>query len=288
MWRTRTGDVKVVRDAAHERAVEESSMSTTPLKKRTTAASNTTEAPSRKGTAGSTEPAPSKDLTTSIGVVVRRPAVPASAETTTSKPEATTKPKKPTYEARMRALAPVARLRRKLESNERRVVKLAREVRRWANAPELRDAATAVTTALTAMLAVATALPDDFKPERERKGSKRQVSIGMKVTLREKVSAKYDGILGGEERKDLEVVALTAKHVSVKTSAGALVVLPRAHVASAQQETRERTAAVTTARVQVSGLPTTSSGRDAPHGERSPRQDLHAASSPPQSHGNCT
>jgi hypothetical protein len=134
----------------------------------------------------------------------------------------------------MRALAPVVRLRRKLTANVTRLSKLSGEVQRWANAPaELRDAATTVTTALAAMLTVATGLPDDFKPERERKGSARQLAIGMKVTLREKVIAKYDGIVVPEERASLGVASIGRTHVSVKTAAGALVVLPRNHVVKA-------------------------------------------------------
>lgn len=132
----------------------------------------------------------------------------------------------------MRALAPIVRLQRKLANTAKRVSKVTGEVQRWANAPaELRDAATTVTTALAAMLAGATALPDNFKPERERKASSRQLAVGMKVTLRDKFIAKYEGILEPEERASLEVLSISRAHVSVRMPSGARIVLPRGHVA---------------------------------------------------------
>jgi hypothetical protein len=193
----------------------------------------TTESPKTKHATAPNEP--SKSTTPTIATVVRRPAVQTSAETTTPKPDAEVKTKNPTtYEARMRALAPVVRLRKKLTANVTRLSKLSREVQRWANAPaELRDAATTVTTALAAMLTVATGLPDDFTPERGRKGSARQLTVGTKVTLREKAIEPYADVIAPEERASLEVASIGRTHVSVKTAAGALVVLPRNHVVKA-------------------------------------------------------
>lgn len=137
---------------------------------------------------------------------------------------------KPTYQARMRALAPVVRLRKKLEATAKRFSKIANEVKRWRNAPDLREKASTVEATLAAMVGDAASLPDAFEPERERKGSARHLAAGAEVVLREKVAAKYSDLLETEPGATLEVVAVTRGHVSVRTTAGALVVLPRAHV----------------------------------------------------------
>lgn len=177
---------------------------------------------------------PSKPNTPKTVSVVHRPAaVQTSADAIRPMSDASTKAKKPTYEKRMRALAPVARLRRKLDANSKRIATIHGEVQRWANAPELRDAANAVTTALASMRAVATALPDDFRPERERKGSTRQLAIGTKVSLRAKLVERYADVISPEERGSLEVVSIGRAHVSVKTASGALVVLPPSHIVKA-------------------------------------------------------
>ncbi|MBS2014025.1 MAG: hypothetical protein JST00_14140 [Deltaproteobacteria bacterium] len=140
---------------------------------------------------------------------------------------------KPTYEARMRALAPVVRLRKKLEATAKRFSKIANEVKRWRNAPDLGAKASTVEATLAAMLGGAATLPDAFEPERERKGSARQLAAGAEVVLREKVAAKYAGLLETEPGASLEVVAVTRGHVSVRTTAGALVVLRRAQITRA-------------------------------------------------------
>lgn len=140
-----------------------------------------------------------------------------------------------TYEARMRALAPVVRIRRKLEATALRFSNIASEVKRWKNAPDLGETASKVETTLAAMLADAATMPDSFRPERERKRSSRQLTSGTKVVLREKAAAKYAGIFEQEAGTTLEVVSVTRAHVSVKTAAGTLVVLPRAHVAKSDQ-----------------------------------------------------
>lgn len=208
-------------------------MSSVTLKKRTIEASKTTEAPIKKGTVDSTEPSASKEMPTSI-TLVGRPAGQASAEGTTPKAE-DAKPKKSTYEKRMRALAPVVRLRKKLEANAKRLAKVSEELQRWANGPtELRAAATTLTTALASMLAVANALPDNFKPERERKGSARDLVPGAKAVLRAKVAARYDDIIEPDERGNLEIVSIARGGlVSVKTATGTRLVLPRSHVTKA-------------------------------------------------------
>jgi hypothetical protein len=227
-WRTRAGEVMVVDVArVHGLAVVEENTMTADTKK-----SMTNTSPKTKPATEASEPL--KPNTPKVVTVVRRPAMPASAETTLQKP-AEAKPKKPTtYEARMRALAPVMRLRKKLTANVTRLSKVAREVQRWANGPaELRDAATTVTTALAAMLTVATGLPDDFMPERERKGSARQLTVGTKVTLREKAIERYADVIAPEDRATLEVASIGRTHVFVKTAAGALVVLPRNQVVKA-------------------------------------------------------
>ncbi|MBN9164509.1 MAG: hypothetical protein BGO98_13650 [Myxococcales bacterium 68-20] len=138
--------------------------------------------------------------------------------------------KKVTYEKRMRDLAPVVRVRRKLESTVKRFTKVAAEVERWKNAPALREAATDVATSLAAMLSEATTMPDDFKPERDRKANGHQLAVGAKVTLREKFVARYEDVLGPAERTSLEVISVARGHVSVKTSTGSRLVLPRGHV----------------------------------------------------------
>lgn len=175
----------------------------------------------------------SKSSTPKTITVLRRPAVAqTSAETTTPNPDTETKPKKPTYEKRMRELAPALRLRKKLEANVKRLSKIANEIGRWQNASDLRAAATSVTTGLAAMLGVAMALPDDFKPERGRKGGARHLVPGAKAVLRPKVLAKYDGILEPEERANLEIVSVAPGGlVTVTTVSGSRLVLPRSHVA---------------------------------------------------------
>lgn len=189
-----------------------------------------------------TEPSePSKSNTPKIATtVVRRPAMPSSAETTTPKPDAEvkTKPtpnaattaKAQTYERRMRELAPIVRLRRKLQATVLRFSNIAGEVKRWKNAPDLGETASKIETTLAAMLTDATTMPDSFQPERDRKGHPRQLVPGLKVLLSEKVAMKYVGILEPEAASNLEIVSVSRAHVSVKTAAGALIVLPRGHV----------------------------------------------------------
>lgn len=147
--------------------------------------------------------------------------------------------KKLTYEERMRRLAPIVQVRRKVESTITRFANLADEVKRWRNAPDLREAATKVETALAGLLAEATTTADTFQPERERRVSASQLTPGEKVALREKFVARYEGVLDPAERATLEVVTTTRGHVSVKTATGARIVLPRGHVARAT-DTGER------------------------------------------------
>lgn len=87
-----------------------------------------------------------------------------SAEVTLAGP--TMKPKTATYEARMRQLAPIVRLRRKLEATAKRFSNVAREVKRWTNAPELAEKAASVEVTIATLVADAAALPDTFVPER--------------------------------------------------------------------------------------------------------------------------
>lgn len=157
----------------------------------------------------------------------------ASSLVTERKSEVGAAEVKPTYEARMRALAPVVRLRKKLEATAKRFSKIANEVKRWRNTPELGEKASTVEAMLAAMVGDAATLPDAFEPERERKGSARQLVAGAEVILRERVAAKYAGLLETDQGASLEVVAVTRGHVSVRTTAGAPVVLPRAHVTRA-------------------------------------------------------
>lgn len=139
--------------------------------------------------------------------------------------------KKLTYEERMRVLAPIVQVRRKVESTIKRFANLANELRRWKNAPELREAASKVEAALAGLLAEATTTADTFEPQKERKASASQLQPGAKLALRDKFIATYEGILDAAERVNLEVVAIARGHVSVKTSTGARIVLPRGHVA---------------------------------------------------------
>ncbi len=179
-------------------------------------------------------PSPAKNM-----AVIRRPTPGQTIVeiVTPSESTATAKPKKPTYEAQMRALSPAVRLRRKLANTAKRLSKISGEVRSWANAPpELRDASSTTMTMLSAMLAGAVALPDDFKPERVRKALAGQLAVGTLAALRPKVSVKYDGILDPEERQSLEIVSVALGFVSVRTIRGACLVLPRAHVATSTIE----------------------------------------------------
>lgn len=106
--------------------------------------------------------------------------------------EGMTPGKKLTYEERMRRLAPIVRVRRKVDSTIKRFANLADEVRRWKNAPDLREAASKVETALAGLLAEATTTADTFQPERERKASANQLKPGTKVSLRDKFVARYE------------------------------------------------------------------------------------------------
>jgi hypothetical protein len=93
-----------------------------------------------------------------------------------------------TYEKRMRALAPIVQVRRKVESTMKRFTNLAEKVRAWKSAPGLREAASEVETALAGMLAEATTTPDTFQPERERRPPVGNLTPGTRVALREKVA----------------------------------------------------------------------------------------------------
>lgn len=138
-----------------------------------------------------------------------------------------------TYEERMRALAPIVRVRRKAESTIKRFANLADEIRRWKNAPDLREAASKVEAALAGLLAEATTTADNFEPEKERKAGANQLKPGTRLALRDKFVARYEGVLDADERANLEVVTTARGHVSVKTATGARIVLPRSHVAKA-------------------------------------------------------
>lgn len=150
----------------------------------------------------------------------------------------TTTTAKTSYEKRMRELPPVVRLRRKLASNAKRMAKIIREAQRWTNAPKLGEQAAALGTALAAMLAVASDLPDDFKPNRERQAGSRKVSVGMKVGLVERVATRYDGMIDAEERTTLEVVSIAKGLVSVRSACGARLVLPVRHVTRLASEVK--------------------------------------------------
>jgi hypothetical protein len=88
-----------------------------------------------------------------------------------------------------------------------------------------------VETALAGLLAEATTTADTFEPEKERKASANQLKPGTRLALRDTFVARYEGILDPAERTNLEVVATARGHVSVKTTTGARIVLPRGHLA---------------------------------------------------------
>lgn len=139
--------------------------------------------------------------------------------------------KKLTYEERMRALAPIVQVRRRVDSTIKRFGNLADDVRRWKNAPSLREAAAKVELALAGMLAEAMTTADTFVPEKQRKPTANELKPGTKLALRDKFFARYEGILDAAERVDLEVVTTARRHVAVKTATGARIVLPRGHLA---------------------------------------------------------
>jgi len=174
---------------------------------------------------------PSTQAPKSQSAVPRATIAAQSAATRPVVIEGMTPGKKLTYEERMRRLAPIVRVRRKIESTVKRFANVAEEVRRWKNAPALREAATTVETALAGLLAEATTTTDAFQPERERKACAHQLQPGTKVTFRDKFVPRYEGVLEASERTSLEVVATARGQVSVKTATRARLVLPRGHLA---------------------------------------------------------
>lgn len=192
-------------------------------------AATTTKSSANATRAGNSEPnAPSiKSDQRAIAPVMTGP---QSAPTPKREPPVA---KKVTYEERMRRLAPIVQVRRKVESTIKRFTNIADEVRRWRNAPALGEAASKVEAALTGLLAEVTTTPDTFDPEKERRASGKQLTPGTMVALRDKFVARYDAVLEPAERASLEVVAIARGHVSVKTVAGARIVLPRGHVQKA-------------------------------------------------------
>ena len=72
---------------------------------------------------------------------------------------------------------------------------------------------------------------DNFEPEKERKAGANQLKPGTKLALRDKFVARYASILDAAECANLEVVTAARGHVSVKTTSGARLVLPRGHLA---------------------------------------------------------
>lgn len=158
----------------------------------------------------------------------------AVLETSAETKNASTKPKPVSYEARMRALAPAVRMRKKLAANARRLEKLTNELRRWQNASEVGSAAVAVGTAFATLIGLADGLPDDFKPTRLSRGGAGTFVPGAIVALRPKLVGKYEGILDVEDRGMLQIVSVgRGGLVSVSTSRGARLVLPRAHLVAA-------------------------------------------------------
>lgn len=120
------------------------------------AASTTARHASESGNdhAAPTKPtAPTKSHQTAVRAAT--PATP-SGPVAVPKREASTAEKPFTYEKRMRSLAPIVQVRRKVESTMKRFANLAAHVRGWKNAPDLREAAAKVETALAGMLVVAT------------------------------------------------------------------------------------------------------------------------------------
>jgi hypothetical protein len=203
---------------------------TTDETKRPPAATTTTTKHATESGDGRTAPSkPSAATKAQSGPRTAIPAV-ASGAVAAQKREAPAAKKALTYEKRMRSLAPIVQVRRKVESTMKRFANLATQVRRWKNAPDLREAASKVETALVGMLAEATTTPDTFQPERERKTPVGNLTPGTIVALREKVVGRYDGVLEAAERAGLEIVTSTRTHVSVKTATGLRIVVPRAHL----------------------------------------------------------
>lgn len=136
--------------------------------------------------------------------------------------------KKLTYEARMRQLPQIERIRRKLASTILRFENLHEELVTWKNAADLNNEAKTVRGALDEMLDVAKSMPDDFKPERDRKARESHLQPGVKVTIREKVAESYEGVI--ETDAELEVLDIRKGRVVCKTAEGEKVFIPRGHL----------------------------------------------------------
>lgn len=143
--------------------------------------------------------------------------------------------KKLTYDARMRKLAPVVRLRAKLRATILRFGNVAEEVGSWKNAPDLAREARAVLEALESMGDVAKSMPDAFAPERDRRApAGRVLAKGTLVWIREKVAETYQGIVCNEDGDateiELTVLDVVKGRVACRAPDGSKVFIPRGHL----------------------------------------------------------
>lgn len=141
--------------------------------------------------------------------------------------------KKETYEARMRKLKPIDRVRRKCASTILRFKNLTDEIREWRNAPQLSAAAAVVLEALNELEKTAKTMPDGFAPERDRKTRESHLQAGTKVRIRQKKAADYEGVIDSAE---LEVIEVRKGRVVCKCDDGAKVFIPRGHLEVVGQE----------------------------------------------------
>lgn len=142
--------------------------------------------------------------------------------------------KKLTYEARMRQLVPIERVRRKVAATILRFKNLSEELATWTNAADLNNEAKSVLTALEELEEVAAKMPDDFEPTRERKARESHLKAGVPVKIRAKVADSYKGIIGGEDDEvtdvELTVIDIVKGRVACKAPDGSKVFIPRGHL----------------------------------------------------------
>lgn len=100
-----------------------------------------------------------------------------------------------------------------------------------AEVAELKALATQVVASLDAMTQKFNALPEAFALTGAKgEGGGGKAEVGLKVAVREKRKAEYEGLLEEAEMAALEVVAIKGSKVVLKTASGNKLFMPKSHV----------------------------------------------------------
>ncbi len=137
---------------------------------------------------------------------------------------------KETYQLRMRQMKPHQRVASKVVATIDRFRHIVDDVASWTNAGPLSASAKVAFKAIEEFRDALQKLPADFEAERPRKAASSGLVVGMKMNLREKHYAAYEGFIAPKDRKNLEVISIVKGRIGCKTASGEKVHIPRGHL----------------------------------------------------------